>query len=277
MSRSRNFIFTLNNYTDQHVALLNRLAPSLRYLVYGREVAPTTGTPHLQGFAIFANARTLSAVTRLMPGAHVEIARGSPEQCRTYCIKDGDYAEFGTPPVTPAQSGDREVDRYNSAWDLAKQGSLEDIDADIRIRCYSTLKRIRTDYKPAPEPLTSVCGTWIHGLAGCGKTTAVFRRWPDLYSKPLNKWWDGYVDEPVVLYDDISIYHRELGTQLKHAADFAPFSVEKKGSQEKIRPSRVVVTSQYTIEEIWDDEQTRDALNRRFTVINKILGQDIIL
>lgn len=275
--RSRNWVFTLNNYNDNDIVTLTAFATTVRYLTWGKELAGTTGTPHLQGFVIFRDGKTVATARRLLVGCHVESARGSPDQCRTYCHKDGDFVEFGTPPVTPVERGNREVARYHTAWDFARDGDLESIDADIRIRCYATLKRIRVDYKPLPEPLTGVCGVWIWGLAGCGKTTSVFSKWPGCFSKPLNKWWDGYADEDVVLYDDVSIYHRELGTQLKHCADFAPFSVEKKGSQEKIRPKRVVVTSQYTIEQIWEDEETRDALNRRFISINKIKGQDIIL
>ena len=48
MSKSANYVFTLNNYQDkpEAVALLNLLP--CRYMKYGREVGEE-GTPHLQG------------------------------------------------------------------------------------------------------------------------------------------------------------------------------------------------------------------------------------
>lgn len=247
-------------------------------MCFGKELCPTTGTPHLQGFLILANPSTLSAIRKRLPGVHVECSLGSPDQNRVYCSKTGEFSEYGVPPVSDTAKGDREISRYSLAWDQATTGRLDDIDADIRIRCYNTLKRIKYDYRPVPEHLTSVCGTWIYGEAGCGKTTSVFTAYPDLYSKPIkSKWWDGYADQPIVLFDDVSIYERELGTLLKHAADSKTFYIESKGLQYPIRPTRVFVTSQYTIEEIWEDIKTREALNRRFTIINKIKGQDIIL
>lgn len=127
------------------------------------------------------------------------------------------------------------------------------------------------------EPLDSVCGTWIFGLSGCGKTRAVLAAYPGAYIKPRNNWWDGYNNEPVVLIDDVDIFDKALGGKLKHWADFCPFIGESKGSSMRIRPQKVIVTSQYKIEQIWEDQETRDALNRRFIVIEKVKGQEILI
>jgi len=61
---------------------------------------------------------------------------------------------------------------------------------------------------------------------------------------------DGYLDEPVVLLDDVDKFDRALGGRLKHWADFAPYIGEIKGGSRRIRPEKLIVTSQYTIEDI---------------------------
>lgn len=45
MSRSRSWQFTVNNYIDSDLTRLAQV--ECVYIVYGKEVAPTTGTPHL--------------------------------------------------------------------------------------------------------------------------------------------------------------------------------------------------------------------------------------
>ena len=74
MSRSRNYCFTLNNYSDDELRSVREL--SCRYLVVGFEVGEM-GTPHLQGFICFENAKSFAAVKALIPGAHIEVAKGS--------------------------------------------------------------------------------------------------------------------------------------------------------------------------------------------------------
>lgn len=277
--RSRAWVFTHNNY--ETTALQDQL--ECRYIIYGKEVAPLTGTPHLQGYVYFANARTPASVRRLLPGCHISIARGSYESNFDYCSKGGDYTQRGDPPVPPGEQGAREVERYDFAWLAAKEGRLEDIDAgccinlDIRVRLYTTLRRIERDYMPAVVPLESVCGLWIWGESGCGKTRSVMGRFPDAYVKPRNVWWDGYQGESIVLCDDVDIFDVKLGGLFKHWADYLPFIAEIKGSSRKIRPERFIVTSQYKFEDIWSDQETRAALTRRFVVVNKIINQEIII
>jgi len=129
-----------------------------------------------------------------------------------------------------------------------------------------------------PPSLGGVCGIWIYGISGCGKTTAANRAFPNAYLKPLNKWWDGYQDEDVVILDDMDVFHRDLTADIKHWADFLPFIAEIKGRSVYVRPTKFIVTSQYSIREIWnEDEKSFEAINRRFTSIEKIEGQDIIL
>lgn len=271
--KSRAYCFTWNNYTDESLTILSEL--DCRYIIYGKEVAPGTGTPHLQGYVVWNHAKTCRASRSLLPGCHVSLARGNSLQNKEYCSKGGDSTERGDRPTTNGEKGDKEVARWSDALDNAKTGKLEEIPPDILIRHYSALKRIVTDYMPTVCPLAQTCGIWVYGDSGSGKTRTVMGKWPDSYVKPRNQWWDGYQLEPTVVCDDVDKFDVKLGGRFKHWADYLPFIAEVKGGSIKIRPEIFIVTSQYRIEEIWEDEQTRKALLRRFTVWEKKLGETL--
>lgn len=97
MAQSRAFCFTWNNPPEEPVF------PESRYLVYGKEIAPTTGTPHLQGLILFPSARRLSTVIKALPGCHVEIAHDLKASI-VYCKKGNDFVEVGTPPSQGARN-----------------------------------------------------------------------------------------------------------------------------------------------------------------------------
>ena len=115
---------------------------------------------------------------------------------------------------------------------MAKEGKLEEVDADIYVRCYNQLKRIKKDH-PAPVDGLDYSDAetphrWIWGPAGTGKTRSVWLEYPDLYPKMANKWWDGYQGEETVLIDDFDKRHEPLIHHLKVWAQQAPFLAEEK-------------------------------------------------
>lgn len=112
-TRGKQFVFTWNNYTAATLQLLRDIPQTCyHYLVYGQEVAPTTGTPHLQGYVSFVERKRIAWVRNLFQGAHIELARGTPLQCREYCIKDGDYTEFGDFASITFQGKRTDIDEY---------------------------------------------------------------------------------------------------------------------------------------------------------------------
>lgn len=161
-----NWIFTLNNYSEEDPQrILDTIEDNVKYVLFGKEVAPTTGTPHLQGLIVFrSKVRRRTVQETIKPGVlmHVEIMR-SLKGSIVYNRKDGDWFEAGERPVSQEEKGMKEKERYKRAWDLARSGDLDGLieeHPDIAMRHYSTIKRIRTD---AMHKRCSYCGR-------CGST-----------------------------------------------------------------------------------------------------------
>jgi len=262
--RSRNWCFTLNNPPHGWTP------PENIYCVVGKEVAPTTGTKHLQGYIRFKDAKTKSAVIKLLPGAHVTLARGTVEQNYNYCVKELDWVEYGVKPSFDEHPGAEATKRmWSEVTQLARADDMDKLAEDyprVFIAHYRTLKLIAKDYQVSPSDLQDTCGVWLYGVAGAGKSWKARRDYPGYYLKSCNKWWDSYQNEVNVIIDDFDKSHDCLGHHLKLWADRYAFPAEMKGSSKQIRPEKIIVTSQYKIEDIWVDDETRAALNRRFVV-----------
>nr|QGF19381.1 replication associated protein [Antarctic circular DNA molecule] len=278
MSRSRNWCFTLNNYTSSEFDEI--LLTGCNYIVVGKEVGEQ-GTPHLQGFISFSNAMRLSSVKKIHKTAHWEIAKGSPQQNRDYCIKEGDFTEVGTIPMDQKAKGDSEKDRWAHIIKLSEAGDFDTLKSEYpevygpKLRCLEAINKKR------PRDLSIIDGDmeheWIVGQTGCGKTRSATDRYPDAYIKePTSIWWDGYNGEQVVIIDDFDKFQVKQGGDMKRWLDRYPFQAQFKGGMEKIRPRKVIVTSQYHPHEIWDDEKTVDAIMRRVTVTDMPLGDSFV-
>lgn len=274
MSRQRNWVFTVNNYCDDEVEAIKAL--KCKYLVFGFEVGEQ-GTPHLQGLICFQSGMTRKSLSKKIPRARLDVMRGTFEQASKYCKKDGVFFESGELPKDPKKKGEVEQSRWKRARELALEGEFDDIDDQIFLRCYGTLKKIRSDkLMMEKKPDSTAEHLWFWGKAGTGKSRRARELYPDAYLKMCNKWWNGYVPgsrSPVII-EDFDRKHDCLIHHLKIWADRYDFPCEMKGSAARIRPEIIVVTSNYHPSQIWTEESDLEPILRRFKCVQ--FGENLI-
>lgn len=271
MSRVRGFIFTCNNYTDADESMLASI--DCQYVVFGYESAPTTGTPHLQGYIYFRDACTLKAASRKMPRCSLKVANTISEAAE-YCKKDGIFFESGTLPKDPAAKGSAQRAKWAAIRRACENKQYADLPDDfvcLHPRNFSIIRRLCLDQRPV-GPLAQLDNYWYWGPTGSGKSLGA-RAWCDerkltYYLKDCTKWWGGYEDQDVALIEELGPDHIPALTQyIKRWADYYPFPVEGKGTEFVIRPKHIIITTNYSIEELFNTAMDREPINRRFNVI----------
>lgn len=85
-SKSRNWVFTFNNYTEAELkSLAQDLGTSGKYIF--QEEKGKEGTPHLQGYVEWKNARHFNALKKQFPKIHWEKCNNKKASI-AYCCKD---------------------------------------------------------------------------------------------------------------------------------------------------------------------------------------------
>lgn len=262
---STNWCFTLNNYTEDEVKKLKE-STDFKYLVYGIEKGES-GTPHLQGFLIYKNKCRMSALKKLLPRAHWEAAKGQAYQAAQYCMKEGNYQESGEAPTRPALKRKAE---FAAVVDLAKRGQFSQLLSEypgMYLRYNRTLNNLRFMFDEPTESIDVLDNYWYYGKSGSGKSSTARKKYPGAFIKMANKWWDRYAGQDTVIIDDVSPNHYALIDDMKNWSDHYVCPVETKGGVISIRPKRVVVTSQYTPEEVFKTCEDCSAICRRFKLV----------
>lgn len=269
MPRSKQYrawVFTLNNYTQSDVDELRPQGP-VRYIVFGREVGSEKQTRHLQGYFYMKGKYTLAAsrkMYRALERAHLEPRLGSHSEARNYCTKEGDYVELGNPPKENSKVRGSKLDS-----NLLMSSSLGDLLETGVISPYSipTLYKAKNILLNDCEPITrkGVCGYWIYGPPGVGKSHIAHNLFPNAFIKQQNKWFDGYEGEETILLDDLDT--SVLGHHLKIWTDKWPCRGEIKGGTVPLRHKRFIITSNYLPSQIWNEDPVlAEAIERRCTM-----------
>lgn len=299
--RARTWCITINNPTDQDEVDLNHLVDAewCKRLFIARETGES-GTVHFQGYIQCKAVKTERQLRPLLQRAALLIAKGSPVQNDLYC-KKGDQPkeewesqhekgpnygrnldvvlDHGPVPTNGGtDGGEAEKARWKRAIELAQQGDLDQLaeeSPDIYLRHYCTVKKMRSDSQVKPAAQEVMENYWWYGASGTGKSKTAHDTWPDAYIKKKNKWWDGYTGQETVIIDEWGPDNKLTAPELKDWCDHHPFAAETKGGYSCLRPRRIVVLSNYTMEQCFghDHAGLLEPLQRRFAKSAKNLGE----
>lgn len=273
MSRHRNWVFTINNYTEEDLdALLRHEAlPDFVWLCCGIEEAPTTGTAHVQGACCLMNAKTLTACQKtILPGrpkqVHLEVMRGRPWQAREYIVNpekesSTDWWEIGRVKTKEEEEEDNSTksERGNSVWQrcwaqVALEGKsvaqlmlTREFGPTATRMATSLLKLEATRDRMKSPKWRTVKTSVLFGKAGSGKTRKAMEAvqgddWFKLnHPGDLNVWWDGYNGQSVLILDDFTGWLPL--TQLLGVLDGYPMQVQVKFGTAQAAWTEVIITS----------------------------------
>jgi len=289
--RFRAFSFSCNNYTNESREDLEQLVESglARYVCYQPERAPTTGTPHLQGYAVFANAITLGGARLRLRGCHVESAKASLKKNVEYCSKPesrDDGADFGftehgersSVEGTGSGSGTRtDLDRI--AKRLRDGASESDIASDHPASYIMYTRGIRSlaQFSIRKRRDKSIV-YWYWGPTGTGKTRLASVQSPDAYWKSsAHQWWDGYDGRSDVIIDDYRCSFCPFN-ELLRLLDRYPYQAQIKGGTVELSAPNIYITAPKAPTVMWESrtEEDLNQLLRRIDHVREFKVGDIV-
>lgn len=313
--RGLRWCFTWNNYSENWKEILGGLMTklSIKFLIAEEEVAPSTGTHHIQGYfrsnkMIYKNTLTQNVQ---IPW-YVEPAKGSEAVNIQYCTKDIDgnlddprVLELGIPIDTVANLRAEDSFQRYTKCEERKLRKKEDFQTFLNDCLNMTNDELEAKYpsqvfhqraKIESWKIEHMSNSvwqgelnqknfWIWGPTGTGKS-----RWShnqaenddEYYSKMWNRWWSGYnplKHKVVGLEDYPSLPQGQiLGQLMKIWADRYSFQAEIKGSSLSINPGKfiLIVTSNYSIDECFEEKDAA-AIKRRFKEVRIENQNDIFL
>lgn len=261
--RLSNLVFTLNNYTPEDLVWLKseECLKHFKWLCFGKEVAPETGTPHLQGagvlklqkvFNFFKNCKVFSR-------AHIEPMRKKPEDQEWYLKKeDPDFFEHGNIPQPGKRTDLTRICERVYVEGATMRDLAKDADGRKAILLHSKGLTVLRNLVERPEREPPVI-YWLYGTTGTGKTksaiqacTKIFGRYRYWMSHSGLRWFDRYDGQPGAILDDFRQSHCEFAFLLR-LLDRNDFMVEIKGGHVDWVPQLIFVTTPEPIKSSFGD------------------------
>lgn len=290
--KSRDWNFTWNNYPSNFVdELLEKLDSStIRYIIMGRELAPETGTPHIQGFVMFRNPRAVGKNMRRSGKPHARSLRGlfptiswhkvysTPHVAAAYCRKtDVNAIEFGERPMP---SGER-TDIHSVAAELLAGAKPTDLVVSHPAEYIKYGKGINMAYHDLHRHRTERprC-IWLYGRSGLGKNSIVRRNHgEDYYVKSDGTpYFIGYEYQQAVVLDEFTTFSNSPKgwrfESLLQLLDCYKLNVEVKGGHAPFSSPFIYITSPHPPDHFYPAWKDLSQVLRRLDEVIEVISTD---
>lgn len=274
--RSRKFCFTawnIDTTPDENY-------PGLRYLIYQKELSPTTNKLHWQGYCEFEKSQRYAAVKKMCGDdtAHVEAANGTADHNKRYCGKSESRVEgpweFGEPKTQGQRTDLKKLAKQVIDINKPLVDTMLD-NPEMTIKYPRGIQTLRNAAMlKAGREQRNIEVFVIIGEPGLGKTRTIFDKYKPEEIYKLNNstqtiWFDHYDGEHVLLIDDFKGWIPY--TYLLNLLDRYPVSLPVKGGHTYALWKTVYITSNYYINEWYDGTKyDMNALDRRITNVTFI-------
>lgn len=266
MSRHHGYCFTINNYTKADEFACHQLQRHATYMIVYKEIAPTTGTPHYQGYIRLKNAMTFQTFQKFLTRARICVANGSDLANQTYCSKEGDkLLEYGIPTEQGKRNDLKEIAQLIKNGDITMEELMFEYPDMYLKYSRSFEKMFNAVMKPRQSPPEV---HWRWGLAGTGKTRYCIEKHSSHYVKDGTMWWDGYTQQEAIIIDDFDnqIPYRTLLRML----DRYVYQGQVKGGYVQINSPYIYITCEHAPQYYWHGNELQQVL-RRLTSVQEIL------
>jgi uncharacterized protein (DUF433 family) len=269
--RIRRWTLTLNNPTDQEWDAVKTIPTgNVTRAIFANEVGEE-GTPHIQGFIHFKNAKSLTAVKRFLGSVrwHLEPTRGTDFENWTYCTKQDENAVmFGDEPI----EGDD-----MSVWARIVQHIDDGMTTneiirrypETAMRCITAIEKYRLDVDRQNAGWRDVETIYISGSTGIGKTRYVMDKYGyhNVYRATDKKHpFDMYAGQDVLVFEEFrSSYKIE---DMLNWLDGYPIELPARYANKMAKFTKVYILSNWSFYEQYEGVQdqhpkTWDAFVRR--------------
>lgn len=208
IQKTRNYCFTINNYPEGWKNKITKLK-NLRYIIAGQEKAPTTGTPHLQGYLQFEKGTSLIQCIKRFKKIgftpHVEIAKGNLESNIKYCKKeDSDAFTWGEAKTAGQRTDLRLLHAKIKSGEYKTKKDVIENEFELYCRYRGGINDALQEYNvDRAQDFRHVDVEYVYGPTGTGKTRYIHEQ-KDCFT--LNgsdlKWFDGYRGESCLGIDE---------------------------------------------------------------------------
>jgi len=264
--------FTFNNYPEgvEKPEFWKKLGCS--YLVFGYEICPTTGTPHLQGYCEFNSSKRFKTLKNFNVKISWRRCNASGAANTLYCLKEkrGHYTEG------KMKAQGTRTDILNIK-DLLDNGESHLEVAEQHFACYirnfkgfDRYSYLKSMEKAKENETREVYVEIRWGPTGTGKTTSAKKEARalglDYYVASMgatNFWWTGYNGEPYVILDE---FRENIPlNQLLRILDENICQVSVHGGQVPLMATTIIITSNTNPADWYAncDYDSRNALCRR--------------